>query len=71
MTALKALYRELCQAPVSRLDQLFANGKKPETAELCGWEPGTRTVAVIYLGWPIGETPAPARPDPDITRVVE
>jgi nitroreductase len=39
-------------------------------AELCGWESGTRTVAVIYLGWPLGETPAPQRPDPEITRVV-
>jgi len=39
-------------------------------AELCGWEPGTRTVAVIYLGWPTGETPAPERPDPEIHRVV-
>jgi nitroreductase len=38
-------------------------------AELSGWEPGTSTVGVIYLGWPEGEVPAPPRPPPEITRI--
>ena len=38
-------------------------------ARLCGWEDGTHTVAVIYLGWPIGDVPVPERPQPDITRI--
>jgi nitroreductase len=38
-------------------------------AGLCGWEDGTHTVAVIYLGWPIGDVPVPERPQPEITRI--
>ncbi len=41
----------------------------PAVAELCGWEPGSHVVAVIYLGWPIGDVPVPERPQPEITRV--
>jgi nitroreductase len=38
-------------------------------AELSGWEPGTSTVGIIYLGWPDGVVPAPPRPQPEISRV--
>jgi nitroreductase len=38
-------------------------------AELAGWEPGTATVAVIYLGWPDGDVAAPERPLPDVVRI--
>jgi nitroreductase len=38
-------------------------------AELAGWEPGTATVAVIYLGWPDGDVPTPERPLPEVARV--
>lgn len=40
-------------------------------AELFGWEAGTRTVAVIYLGWPAGEVPVPERPPPTIVEVAD
>lgn len=30
--------------------------------ELCGFEPDTRIIAVVYLGWPTGDVEAPARP---------
>jgi nitroreductase len=43
----------------------------PAVAELCGWEPGTHTVAVIYLGWPIGDVPVPERPSPEIARLTD
>lgn len=42
---------------------IAANGA---VAGLFGWEPGTATVAVVYLGWPTGEVNAPSRPAPDI-----
>jgi len=32
-------------------------------AELCGWQPGTSTVAIVYLGWPNGDVEVPIRPD--------
>ena len=31
-------------------------------AQLCEWEPGTSTVAVVYLGWPTGDVEVPVRP---------
>ena len=33
-------------------------------AELAGWEDGTSTVAIIYLGWPDGIVATPERPLP-------
>lgn len=40
----------------------------PAVAELCGWEPGTTTSAVIYLGWPLDgpPVPTPTRPPPEL-----
>lgn len=38
-------------------------------AELCGWEPATATIAVIYLGWPIEEVPVPQRPSVSIVQL--
>jgi nitroreductase len=32
-------------------------------ADLCGWTPGTSTVAIVYLGWPNGDVEVPIRPD--------
>jgi nitroreductase len=42
----------------------------PEVRELCGFDPGDQLVALLYLGWPIGEVPVPPRPDP-VLRIVE
>ena len=36
---------------------------------LAGFEPGTRLVAAIYLGWPTGAVPEPERPSPVLTVV--
>ena len=40
-----------------------------DVAALCGWESGTRTVAIVYLGWPIGDVPVPERPAPEVTHI--
>ncbi len=40
-------------------------------AELCGWPPGTSTVAIIYLGWPNGDVNVPVRPDPEVAHLPE
>jgi nitroreductase len=42
----------------------------PEVRALCGLEPGDQLVALLYLGWPLGDVPVPARPEP-VLRVVE
>lgn len=34
----------------------------PTALQLCGFEPGTKILALVYLGWPIGEMPAVERP---------
>ncbi len=41
----------------------------PRVLDLCGFAPGDRLVAMIYLGWPDGSCPAPDRPDVSITHV--
>jgi nitroreductase len=38
-------------------------------AELAGWEDGTSTVAIIYLGWPNGGVAVPERPLPEVAVV--
>jgi len=38
-----------------------------ETAALCGFEPGTEIVGLIYLGWPVGAADDPGRRPPNIT----
>ena len=38
----------------------------PRVRELCGLEPGDELVALLYLGWPIGGVPEPARPEPPL-----
>ena len=37
-------------------------GTNDAVAALCGFEPGTTVVAIIYLGWPIDEMVVPVRP---------
>lgn len=39
------------------------------TLELCGFEPGTRIIGMIYLGWPTGEGLPGERPPVEITVV--
>jgi nitroreductase len=39
-----------------------ALAQPPGVLELCGFDPTDRVVAVIYLGWSFGTTPAPDRP---------
>jgi nitroreductase len=41
----------------------------PAARRLCGFDPGTEVVGVIYLGWPTGEAPTPERPPVVVTRV--
>ena len=38
----------------------------PEVRELCGLDPDDQLVALLYLGWPIGDVPVPERPAPDL-----
>lgn len=38
-------------------------------ARLCGWEPSTVTVAVVYLGWPLDPEPPPSPERPPPTMV--
>jgi nitroreductase len=38
-------------------------------ATLAGWEEGTSTVAIVYLGWPDGAVATPERPLPDLVVV--
>lgn len=45
-------------------------GADEAVAELCGFEPGTAIVAIVYLGWASGATVAvPPRPAPAIARL--
>ncbi len=37
-------------------------GANDVVAELCGFEPGTHVVGLVYLGWPTGTAEEPARP---------
>ncbi len=39
-----------------------ANPTGEETLAVCGFEPGARISALIYLGWPLESTNAPERP---------
>ena len=39
------------------------------TLELCGFEPATRIIGMIYLGWPTGAGLPGERPEPSITVV--
>lgn len=62
----------LLAATAAGLASFWSSGAPPAdsaVAELCGWEPGTRTIALVYLGWPIGEVPAPERPEPPIVHI--
>jgi nitroreductase len=38
-------------------------------AALAGWEEGTATVAIVYLGWPDGAVAVPERPLPEVVVV--
>lgn len=41
----------------------------PAVLDLCGFEPDTHLVGVIYLGWPAGGVETPARPPAALTFV--
>lgn len=41
----------------------------PEVARLCGLAEGERIVGLVYLGWPVGEVPVPARRPPAVRHV--
>ncbi|MFN0026255.1 MAG: nitroreductase [Acidimicrobiales bacterium] len=36
----------------------------PAVRALCGFQPGDALIGLVYLGYPLGEVPAPARPAP-------
>lgn len=62
----------LLAATAAGLGSFWSSGAPPAdaaVASLCGWEEGTRTVAVIYLGWPAGEVPPVERPPVDLVRI--
>ena len=44
-------------------------GANDPVAALCGFEPGTTIVAIIYLGWADGTAAVPSRPPAPITRI--
>jgi nitroreductase len=59
----------LLGATAAGLASYWGTGAVTEVArvrELCGLEPHDQLVALIYLGWPIGDVPEPARPAPDL-----
>jgi nitroreductase len=41
----------------------------PRALELCGFDADVRIVAVIYLGWPLSQVEAPARPPAHVRHV--
>ena len=41
----------------------------PRVLDLCGFEPDTRIVAVIYLGWPTSTPDVPPRPSAEVRHV--
>lgn len=41
----------------------------PETAALCGFQPGTIIVGLVYLGWPVADAPVPKRSPPAVNRI--
>ena len=59
----------LLAATAAGLASFWATGiaaRTEEVVDLCGFEPGTEVVALIYLGWPTGAAPATRRAEPDI-----
>ena len=44
-------------------------GANDPVADLCGFEPGTTVVAIIYLGWANGSVDTPARPPAPVRRL--
>jgi len=54
------------------LGSFWASGAPLRSAavrELCGFEPHDRLVALVYLGWPVGDVPVPERPTPRVAVV--
>ena len=43
--------------------------RPPKVLDLCGFDTDDRIVAVLYLGWPNGDCPAPERPPVTITTI--
>ena len=43
-----------------------AKGADAAVAEMCGFEPGTHIVGLVYLGWPVDAVAAPERPPVDV-----
>jgi nitroreductase len=43
-----------------------AKGANDVVAELCGFEPGTFILGLVYLGWPVDTAEAPVRPVADV-----
>ncbi len=41
----------------------------PAVRSLCGIGPADELVALVYLGWPVGEVPPPERPAPEVRRI--
>lgn len=57
----------LLAATSSGLASYWATGLTagaPEIVQLCGFEPGSEIVAMVYLGWPTAEAPATDRHPP-------
>ncbi|MEN9824056.1 MAG: hypothetical protein RLZ04_2482, partial [Actinomycetota bacterium] len=44
-------------------------GANEAVVELCGFEPESTIVAIIYLGWPVDEMTVPERPSVALRRI--
>lgn len=59
----------LLGATAAGLASFWASGaplRADSVKELCGFDREDRLVALIYLGWPIGDVEIPERPEPDV-----
>lgn len=59
----------LLAATAAGLNSYWGTGavtEVPAVKEWCGLQPDDTIVAVIYLGWPIGDVPDPGRSEPTI-----
>lgn len=64
----------LLGATAAGLNSYWGTGpaaRNPETNRLCGFEEDAEIIAVLYLGWPIGDVPVPERAPPRLSSLGE
>lgn len=65
-----AVQNLLLAATAAGLASYWATGvaaRSETVASWCGFEPGSKIVAIVYLGWPVEAAPAKPRSEPNIT----